>query len=92
MINEISVKISPQLLISKITTSFDKSHDPFSMNSRIELVKFEPEPTFENTTNDIKDDYMKNIASAVMNLSAIPLFSNSFEQISFSIIIGVETF
>ena len=43
------------------------------MISIIEASKFEPEPTFENTINDIKENYMKSIASAAMNLLAITL-------------------
>ena len=53
---QISVKLPTQLLISKITTSFDDNFYPLSMNSRIEVEKFEPEPTFENTINMIKDN------------------------------------
>ena len=41
------------------------------MNSRIEVEKFEPEPTFENTINEIKDDHLKSITSIDMNVSAI---------------------
>ena len=46
VINEISVNLPSQFLISKITTSFDEKFDPLSMNSRIELTKLKPEPKF----------------------------------------------
>ena len=41
------------------------------MNSRIEASKFEPEPTFENTINEIKDNYLKSITYISMNVSDI---------------------
>ena len=58
--------------LSDITFLKD-NFEQLSMISIIEASKFEPEPTFENTINDIKDNYMKTIASAAMNLSAITL-------------------
>ena len=54
---------------------FDENFKLLCMNSRIEVVKFKPEPTFENTTNEIKDNHLKNIASATMNISAITFFA-----------------
>ena len=57
-------------------TFFDDNIEQLSMNSRIEVVKFEPEPTFEKTINEIKDDNLKIIASTAMNLSAITFFGN----------------
>ena len=59
MINEISVNLPSQFLISKLTTSFDKNFDPLSMNSKIEVEKFEPGPTFETTINKSKDNHLK---------------------------------
>ena len=53
---KISVNLPSQLIISKITTFFDKFFDQLSMNSRIEVEKFEPGPTFEKTIDNIKDD------------------------------------
>ena len=47
VINKISVNIPSQFLISKIATSFDKNFDQISMNRRIEVDIFEPEPKFE---------------------------------------------
>ena len=41
------------------------------MNSRIEVAKAEPEPTFESTINKIKDNHLNIIASVEMNLAAI---------------------
>ena len=74
MVNEISVKLSLQLFISKITTSFDDNFDPLSINIRIEAAKFKPGPTFKSTSNEIKDDHLKIIASTDMNLSCITVF------------------
>ena len=82
VINEISVNIQSQLLISKITTSFDDNFDPPSMNIRIEVEKYEPETRFENTINEIKDNHLKIIASTTMNISAIILFEDNFKQLS----------
>ena len=84
VINEISVNLPSQFLISNITTYFDDNFDPLSMNSRIEVAKFEPGPTFENTINDIKDNHLKIITSATINLSAITLFDNHFKHLSMS--------
>ena len=52
-------------------TSFDKNFDPISMNNSFEAEKFEPEPTFEKTLNEIKADHLKSITSIYMNVSAI---------------------
>ena len=41
------------------------------MNSIIEEEKFEPEPTFEKTINEVKDNHLKSITSIAMNLSSI---------------------
>ena len=41
------------------------------MNSIIEVAKFKPEPIFEKTTNEIKDNNFKSITSVDMNLSSI---------------------
>ena len=67
VIDEISVNIPSQLLISKNTTSFDENFDPLSMNSRTKVAKFEPGPTFEKTINEIKDNHLKIITSIAMN-------------------------
>ena len=47
VINEMSVNIPSQFLITKITTSFDKNFHQLSMNNSFEAEKFEPEPTFD---------------------------------------------
>ena len=60
------------------------------MNSIIEFAKFEPGPTFENTTNEIKDNHLKIIASTTMNLSAITFFNNNFKHLSMNISIEVS--
>ena len=58
VINEISVKIPSQLLISKIPASFDENFEQISMNSIFKVAKFEPEPTFANTINEIIDNHL----------------------------------
>ena len=52
------------------------------MNNIFELAKFKPEPTFEKTINDIKDDNLKIIAYASTNISAITSFDENFDLIS----------
>ena len=74
--NEISIKLLSNFLvqeknISKIPASFDNSFELLSMNSRIEAAKFESEPKFENTINEIEDNHLKGITYIDMNLSAI---------------------
>ena len=73
-------------------TSFGKNYDPLSMNISFEAEKFEPEPTFEKTINEIKDNHLKSIASFATNPSAITSFdenvylvciNNSFEAEKF---------
>ena len=54
-------------------TFFDKNIEQLSMNSRIEVAKFEPEPTFEKTTNETKANILKSTTSIDMNVSAITL-------------------
>ena len=71
VINEIKFKLPSQLLITRITTSFDKNFDLLSVNNIFEAAKFEPEQTFENTINKIKDNHLKRIASTAKNLSDI---------------------
>ena len=43
------------------------------MKSIIEVAKFEPEPTLENTINKIKSNHLKSITSLDMNISDITL-------------------
>ena len=62
-----------------MSTSFDKNFYPLSMNSKIELEKFEPGPKFENTLNKIKYNNLKCISSTTMNLSDITLSDNNFK-------------
>ena len=76
MTNEIPVNIPPQFLvqekhISKIPAFLDEIFDQLSINSRTEAAKFKPEPTFENTINDIKENNLKSITSIAMNPLAI---------------------
>ena len=59
------------------------------MNISIEVSTFKPGPTFEKTINEIKDNHLKIIASAAMNISAITLFDNNLEQLSMNIWIEV---
>ena len=62
-------------------TSFDGKIDTLSINNSSEASKFEHEPTFENTINEIKDDHKKIIASADMNLSAITSFEDNTDPV-----------
>ena len=73
-------------------TSFDNNFDLIRINNSFEAAKFEPEPTFKMIINEIKDNHMKSITSAYMNISAItssdekidPLsMNNSFEAAKF---------
>ena len=47
MVNEISLKLLSQFLITKITTYFYNNFDQLSMNNSFEAEKIEPDPTFE---------------------------------------------
>ena len=51
------------------------------MNNRFESEKFEPDPTFERDMNEIKDSYMKIIASAATNPSVIISFDDNFDPL-----------
>ena len=82
MINEIPVKLPSQLRITKITTSFEKKFEAFSLNNSFEAENFEPKPTFEKTINDIKNNHMKSMASSAMNLSAITSFDEKIDLLS----------
>ena len=52
-------------------TSFDNNFDLIRINNSFEAAKFEPEPTFEKTINEIRSNHLKSITSIVMNISAI---------------------
>ena len=77
--------------ISAITL-FDGKFKQLIMNSRIELAKLEPEPTYEKTINDIKDDCLELINSSDMNLSYINSFDNNFDQIIMNNIVEAAKF
>ena len=62
------------------------------MNSRVEVAKFEPKPTFKNTINEIKYNYMKSITSDSINVSAIPQFDDNSEQLSMNSRVEVAKF
>ena len=49
-------------------TSFEGKVDPLSMNNIFEASKFEPEPKFEKTINEIKANNQKSIISIEMNV------------------------
>ena len=51
------------------------------MNNIFEAEKFKPGPTFENNINEIKDNHLKIIAYAAMNLSAITSFDENFDPL-----------
>ena len=63
---------SSAMNISAIT-SFEKNIEQLSVSIRNEVAKFEPEPTFEKTINDIRDHNLKSITSIDMNISDIIL-------------------
>ena len=52
-------------------TLFDKNIEQLSMNRRNEVVRFDPEPTFENTIYEIKENILKSITYIDMNVSSI---------------------
>ena len=52
------------------------------MNSRIEVRKLEPGPSYEKTINEINNNLLKSMSSATTNLSAITLFENRLEPLS----------
>ena len=66
--------------ISAITL-FGNHFKHLSMNSSFEVAKLKPEPTFAKTTNEIKDNHLKSIASTTINPSAITLFGDNSKQI-----------
>ena len=73
-LDKISVKLPLQLFLqkkhfSKIPASFNENLEHISINSRIEVAKFEPEPIFEKTIHEIRDNHLKSITSITMNLS-----------------------
>ena len=63
-------------------TFFEDNLQHISMNISNGIEKFEPGTTFEKTINNIKDNNLKSIASATMNLSAITLFDENFKKLS----------
>ena len=52
------------------------------MKISTEVEKFEPEPTFENTINEIKSNNLKIIDCATMNISSTTLFDYDLETLS----------
>ena len=52
-------------------TPFDNNFYPHFMNNSFEAEKFEAEPTFENTVNEIKANHFKIITSIDINVSVI---------------------
>ena len=71
---------------------FDDNLKELLMNSSIEVAKFEPGTTIENTNNEIKYNHLKIITSAAMDLSAINLFDKNIEQLSMNRRIEVARF
>ena len=51
-------------------TSFEYKFDPICINNIFKAEKFEPEPTFENTINEIKFNHLKGITFIDMNVPA----------------------
>ena len=56
---------------------FDDNLEQLIMNSRIEVEKFDPKPTFENTINEIKYNHLKIIAFSAKNSSVITSFDEN---------------
>ena len=52
-------------------TLFEEDIEQISMNNRIEVAKFEPEPTFENTIHEIKANHLKSITSINISVKYI---------------------
>ena len=89
--NHLKIIASSAKNLSDIT-SFDENFDQLSMNRIIEAEKFEPETTFENNINEIKDNNMKIIASAAMNLSDITSFEGKVDPLSMNNIFEASKF
>ena len=81
MVNEISGNFPSQFFITTITTSFENNFDQPSINNSFEAEQLEPDPTFENTINDIKYNYLKSVASADTNPSDITSFDENFDPL-----------
>ena len=62
------------------------------MKNSFEASKLEPEPTFENKIDKIKDNHMKSITSAAMNSSDIASFDKKIDPLSMNNIFEVATF
>ena len=60
------------------------------MNNKFEAEKFEPEPTFEKTINDIRDNHLKIIAFSAINLSDITSFDKKIDPLSMNNIFEAE--
>ena len=71
-------------------TSFDNNFDQISINSSSEAAKFAPDPTFEKTINDIKDNHLKIFTSDVTNVSAITSFYENFDPLCINNIFEAE--
>ena len=68
--NHLRIISSSAMNLSSIT-SFDENIEQLSTNRKIEVTKFEPEPTFEKTICEIKSNQLKSITYLDMNVSAI---------------------
>ena len=71
-------------------TSFDGDFDLLSINTIFEAEKFEPEPIFEKTINEIKENNLEIIVSSEIILLNITLFDKNLEQLSMDSIIKVS--
>ena len=63
--------IAPAATNPSAIASSDENFDPLCINNSFKAEKFEPEPTFENTINEIKANHSKSITSIDMNVSPI---------------------
>ena len=78
--NHLKSIVSAAMNLSALT-SFDNKIDPLSMNNSFEAETFEPEPTFENNINEIKDTRLKIIAFSATNPSNITSFDEIFDTL-----------
>ena len=73
MLNETPETFSPQFILQennlyKITKYFNENFEQISINSIIEVKRFEPETTLEKKTDKTKTDHMTIITSLYMSI------------------------
>ena len=83
MLNETPETFSPQFILQennlyKITKYFNENFEQISINSIIEVKKFEPGTTFEKNIDKTKANHMKIITALYMNIKDINSDKPSF--------------